>query len=65
MSLLTLKAHGFQPRLLALIRDKLAQDIAEGRIEAFGRRPGLSRSPFHRDAPGGCGRPAARRRRAR
>jgi hypothetical protein len=35
MSLLTLKAHGFQPRLLALIRDKLAQDIAEGRIEAI------------------------------
>jgi AcrR family transcriptional regulator len=35
MSLLTLKAHGFQPRLLALIRDKLADDIATGRIEAI------------------------------
>ena len=33
MSLLTLKAHGFQPRLLALIREKLAEDIAAGRIE--------------------------------
>ena len=33
MSLLTLKANGFQPRLLALIRDKLADDIATGRVE--------------------------------
>jgi hypothetical protein len=35
MSLLTLKAHGFQPRILALVRDKLAEDIATGRIEAI------------------------------
>jgi len=33
MSLLTLKAHGFQPRLLAFIRDRLADDIASGRID--------------------------------
>jgi AcrR family transcriptional regulator len=33
MSLLTLKAHGFQPRILALVRDKLAEDVAAGRIE--------------------------------
>jgi AcrR family transcriptional regulator len=33
MSLLTLKSNGFQPRFLALIRDKLADDIAAGRIE--------------------------------
>jgi AcrR family transcriptional regulator len=35
MSLLTLKVHGFQPRLLALIQEKLAEDIADGRIEAI------------------------------
>ncbi len=34
MSLLTLKANGFQPRMLALVRDKLAEDIADGRIES-------------------------------
>jgi hypothetical protein len=34
MSLLTLKANGVQPRILALVRDKLAEDIAGGRIEA-------------------------------
>jgi Tetracyclin repressor-like, C-terminal domain len=33
MSLLRLKAHTSQPRLLALIQDKLADDIASGRIE--------------------------------
>jgi AcrR family transcriptional regulator len=33
MSLLTLKVNGFQPRLLAVIRDKLADDIATGRID--------------------------------
>ena len=35
MSLLTLKANGVQPRILALLRDKLADDIATGRIEAI------------------------------
>lgn len=34
MSLLTLKSNGVQPRLLALLRDKLADDIATGRIDA-------------------------------
>ncbi|UWP79882.1 QsdR family transcriptional regulator [Dactylosporangium fulvum] len=32
MRLLTLTTHGFQPRLIALLRGKLADDIATGRI---------------------------------
>ncbi|MGI8334360.1 QsdR family transcriptional regulator [Actinomadura scrupuli] len=32
MRLLTLKTHGFQPRLLDLLRDKLSEDLEEGRI---------------------------------
>ncbi len=33
MTLLTVSSHGFQPRLLAYLRDKLADEIATGRIE--------------------------------
>jgi AcrR family transcriptional regulator len=32
MNLLTLKTHGFQPRLVALLRTKLAEEIADGKI---------------------------------
>ncbi|TYK53212.1 QsdR family transcriptional regulator [Actinomadura decatromicini] len=32
MRLLTLKSHGFQPRLLDLIREKVAEDLADGRV---------------------------------
>ena len=34
MSLLTLKEHGFQPRMLEYLRDKLANDIATGRVQS-------------------------------
>ncbi|MET7397064.1 QsdR family transcriptional regulator [Dactylosporangium sp. NPDC005572] len=34
MRLLTLTSHGFQPRLVALLREKLADDIATGRISS-------------------------------
>ncbi|WP_131738124.1 QsdR family transcriptional regulator [Actinomadura roseirufa] len=34
MRLLTLSAHGFQPRLLDLVREKVADDIREGRVES-------------------------------
>ncbi|MFC4048784.1 QsdR family transcriptional regulator [Actinomadura syzygii] len=32
MRLLTLKSHGFQPRLLDLIREKVAEDLEDGRV---------------------------------
>lgn len=32
MRLLTLASHGFQPRLLDLLKSKLAEDLAEGRV---------------------------------
>jgi hypothetical protein len=34
MRLMTLAEHGYQPRLVAAVRDYVSQDVAEGRIRS-------------------------------